>query len=170
MLHHVGVVIYRLFFHPLSKFPGPWYYAATPITKLVQHNVRGLFPLQAKELHDRYGDFVRVSPNTLSIEGPALWKDVLGHKPPGQLEWLRYRSVASLLPEEELTFVLYPTQQHRALRRVFGPAYSESAVLEQEPIIASGVDLLMTRLEETERKPTDICLWFLSATFDITGP
>ena len=122
-----------------------------------------------RELHEEYGEIVRVSPKILSIEGQSVWKDVFGHKPTSQPEWPRFLNIFSLMPQEERSFMFYLKDEHRPIRRVLAPAFSDSALLEQEPIITSHINLLMTRLEEQNGKPLDISMWALFTTFDLIG-
>ena len=35
LIHRIVIIIYRVYFHPLAKFPGPWYYAASRLPHLV---------------------------------------------------------------------------------------------------------------------------------------
>lgn len=52
---------YRLFFHPLKRFPGP---LAARVTALwiVKENIPDLlFYRELRTLHQKYGDFVRIS-------------------------------------------------------------------------------------------------------------
>ena len=56
-----SMTVYRLLFHPLRSFPGP---IAARITSLwtIKQNVPDLdLYVKMRSLHDRYGDFVRIS-------------------------------------------------------------------------------------------------------------
>jgi len=62
----IGYVIYQRFFHPLSKFPGPFLASLTDLWKiynLASHRA----PEMMQDLHDRYGQIVRIGPNDLSF-------------------------------------------------------------------------------------------------------
>jgi hypothetical protein len=64
-----SLIIYRLFFNPLNKFPGPY------LNRLSTFNlVFRLSNFDANkhfyELHQKYGKFVRIGPNDLSITEP----------------------------------------------------------------------------------------------------
>ena len=80
--HIVGlfssIIIYRLYFHRLRKFPGPslagvtsWYANILSAQKL--HNFEVL-----DNLHSRYGDYVRVGPRELSIKDPRALPIIYG--------------------------------------------------------------------------------------------
>lgn len=60
----ISVVVYRLFFHPLRRFPGP---VLARLTKLYGTWLAGKESMYHKELqvmHDKYGDFVRTGMST----------------------------------------------------------------------------------------------------------
>ncbi|CAI7658254.1 unnamed protein product [Penicillium bialowiezense] len=66
ILYSIALVVYRLFFHPLTKYPGPrlaaithWYAACIAW--------RGDLHIKSREWHDRYGDIVRFAPNGLTF-------------------------------------------------------------------------------------------------------
>jgi hypothetical protein len=54
-----SMVVYRLFFHRLRKFPGPWaakvskFYGASLAAKTVQYHK------DVARMHEQYGDFIR---------------------------------------------------------------------------------------------------------------
>ncbi len=60
---------------------------------------------------------------------------------------------------------------HARMRRVMIHAFSESALRDQEPLVASYCDLLIQRLhQETQAKNiVDIAAWLNFASFDIIG-
>jgi hypothetical protein len=66
-------IIYRLYFHPLAKFPGPILNALSPVPGIVSL-LRGRIPLDNKVLHDKYGSVVRVSPTELSYSSAQAWE------------------------------------------------------------------------------------------------
>lgn len=56
VLYWFGLVAYRLFFHPLAKFPGPRLAAATSWYEAYYEIIqRGQFSNKISELHDKYG-------------------------------------------------------------------------------------------------------------------
>ncbi|KAJ5748313.1 uncharacterized protein N7511_010009 [Penicillium nucicola] len=66
LLWGVTLIIYRYFFHPLAKYPGPrlaaitnWYTAF--------YAWRGDLHIQNRKWHEKYGDIVRYGPNNLDF-------------------------------------------------------------------------------------------------------
>lgn len=57
IVYGIGLVFYRLTFHPLAGFPGPWLAAATWWYEFY-HDTRlggGLYIWRIEELHKKYG-------------------------------------------------------------------------------------------------------------------
>lgn len=53
-----GLVVYRLYFHPLAKFPGPKYAAISRWHEFYYEVVKkGQFTFKVQELHRKYGRF-----------------------------------------------------------------------------------------------------------------
>ncbi|KAF3026714.1 hypothetical protein E8E14_014727 [Neopestalotiopsis sp. 37M] len=63
----ISMVVYRVFFHRLRKFPGPWaakvskFYGASLAAKTVQYHK------DVARMHEQYGDFIRTGPRELAI-------------------------------------------------------------------------------------------------------
>ena len=66
-LYLFGLVIYRLYFHPLAKFPGPKYAAISRWHEFYYEVVKqGQFTFKVQELHKKYGSL------RSSISGPQI--------------------------------------------------------------------------------------------------
>lgn len=78
-------VCYNVFFHPLRKFPGPLWMGASRISYCYRL-VTGRLPFDILELHRRYGEVVRIAPNELVFANAQAWKDIMGHRGPGEPE------------------------------------------------------------------------------------
>ncbi|KAJ5673431.1 hypothetical protein N7507_002558 [Penicillium longicatenatum] len=72
-------VIYHLYFHPLSRFPGPKSHAISRIPYF-RRAIKGTLPFDMLDLHNKYGDIVRIAPDELAFSYPDAWKDIMGHK------------------------------------------------------------------------------------------
>ncbi|KAK1712990.1 hypothetical protein CaCOL14_012378 [Colletotrichum acutatum] len=72
-------VLYRIFFHPLRKIPGPWYAAATYWYEFYQDVIlNGNYIKKYPDLHAKYGSVVRVSPSRVHISDPDYFKEPYG--------------------------------------------------------------------------------------------
>ena len=71
IIHYGGLVVYRIWFHPLAKFPGPkiaaltyWYESYYDLIR----NGGAQYPRRIREMYARYGQVVRINPDgTLGI-------------------------------------------------------------------------------------------------------
>ena|SRR6202035_739930 len=65
--------IYRRYFHPLSKYPGPF---LASITRwwMVSEIFGGHHEQHIRELHKKYGPIVRIAPNEVAISDPEAVK------------------------------------------------------------------------------------------------
>jgi len=78
ILYFLSICFYNIFLNPLRSYPGPKLWAASNIL-LSYHTLRGRLPFATKELHDIYGDVVRIGPNHLSYICGDAWDDIYGH-------------------------------------------------------------------------------------------
>lgn len=72
LLYSVSTVVYRLYFDPLSTFPGPKLAAATLLYEAYYDVVkRGQYTFKIRELHKKYGLFLTFDlPTTLTRYRP----------------------------------------------------------------------------------------------------
>ena len=77
LAYGVALVIYPLFFHPLSKFPGPKIAAST---LWYEHYydvlLEGKWVWKIKEMHEMYGPIVRINPHELHIKDPEFYQEI----------------------------------------------------------------------------------------------
>lgn len=58
ILYYIGLIIYRLYFHPLAKFPGPKLAAASLGYEFYYDVIlRGKFMWRIQEMHRQYGEY-----------------------------------------------------------------------------------------------------------------
>jgi hypothetical protein len=79
VLSLAGFLIYRLFFAPLSKFPGPKITAVTQLW-IMYHEFKGDRTIQIDKLHSRYGPVVRISPDEVSFNNHEGLREIYGIK------------------------------------------------------------------------------------------
>ncbi|CAK7223994.1 hypothetical protein SEUCBS140593_005423 [Sporothrix eucalyptigena] len=162
-------VIYNLFVSPLRSYPGPWLNAATPIPFLY-HLLKGNQCQYFEDLHNQYGDVVRVTPNQLSYVAADAWKDVYERRPGHAL--LEKEPNFYLHPGDNVpSIVTAPRNIHIRMRRLYSHAFSEKALRDQEPLINNYVDLLIRRLaqESSKGNAVDIVRYYNWTAFDIIG-
>ncbi|KAI1661842.1 cytochrome P450 [Daldinia decipiens] len=133
-IYVVGLVIYRLFFHPLAKYPGPVIAKITDAYQLY-HAWKGDRHLEFWRLHEKYGKVVRFGPNSVSFNSNTALKDIYGFK-------------SNVRKAEFYDAFVHPASNthntrdkalHARKRRVLSQAFSDGAVKEMERYILANV-------------------------------
>ena len=77
ILYRCAIILNRLYFHPLSAFPGPKLTAATYLVELYYDLFEGeggqLFRAH-RDWHRKYGPIVRINPDELHIQDSSYWE------------------------------------------------------------------------------------------------
>ena len=166
LLSIVLEIVYNLYFHPLRKFPGPWYRAGLLWPSLWE-SITGDQVFNETYLHDKYGPVVRVAPNTLSFNGGTAWKDIYGIKV-GQKQLQKDPSFYLAQPKHLTKDIIAADDiGHARMRKLLAHAFSEAATKEQESLINEHIDLFIKQLRK--RDVADIMTWLNFLTFDIIG-
>lgn len=172
----VSVAIYRIYFHPLSKYPGPLLAKLTSVV-WTYHFVKGDIIKWNDQLHTKYGKTVRLGPDRLSFINPRAWKDIYGHKH-GQ-----YRPNVKNLERfvGKLTSNVHPMATeptmagHAAQKKQFNYAFSDRALTEQEGLIGKYIDRLVQvpkkgiAASPDNKLEVDVAKLYNFTTFDIMG-
>ncbi|KAF7118574.1 hypothetical protein CNMCM5793_008108 [Aspergillus hiratsukae] len=165
-----GQAYYNIYLHPLRKFSGPKLAASSNICYL-WWSVSGRIHAKLKELHDQYGDVVRISPTTLVYRSPNAWKDIYGHRKNGAGSFVKDPDF--YIPSPNGGHILNASDaDHARQRRLLSHAFSEKALREQESLVQHYVDLLVEKLRAecaASRSTVDIMKWYNYTTFDIIG-
>ncbi|KAG9235188.1 cytochrome P450 [Amylocarpus encephaloides] len=162
---------YRVFFHPLAKYPGPLLAKLTDWYS-VYHAYIGDRHLEFYRCHETYGPIFRYGPNSLSINSNTALKIIYGHK--SNVQKSQFYSV---FPPTKDTFNTHSSinkAQHARKRRVISHAFSDSAVKNMEKYILANVRTLTSRLGEGAREkgwsvPQNMADWANYLTFDVMG-
>lgn len=167
-------VVHRIFFHSLSKFPGPWINAVSPLPEVLAI-VAGRQHAYHRRLHEKYGPVVRVSPNELIFCGADAWDDIYGNKP-GEPDMEKSPLQAGGLPQHipARALTLAPWNDHVRQRKAWAYGFSNTALLGQEPLIQTHINKLIASLyrlagKSGEFKAVDMAAWLTYTTFDIIG-
>jgi len=74
LAYYATLICYRLFLHPLSRFPGPWFAAVSRwYEAYYEVYLSGQFTFKIAELHKEYGPLIRISPCELHINDPTFY-------------------------------------------------------------------------------------------------
>lgn len=166
----LAFVLYRLFLHPLAKYPGPLTHRVCGLPTLY-HAWRGDLHHHFYELHHRYGDYVRYSPNKLSICNTMAVNDIYGfNKNVGKPE--EFYSAFRINAHAINTFNTSSKEAHRRKRRIMAKAFSEAALISYEDLIAEKVAEFMEKMRKihvVSNGEADFAYEFNCLMLDIMG-
>ncbi|KAE8389477.1 cytochrome P450 [Aspergillus alliaceus] len=162
--------MYRLFLHPLSKFPGPKL-AAMSNLPYVNWIITGQLHSRIRQLHDRHGDVVRIRPNALTYRNPQAWPDIYGHRKQGTPSFRKDPEFYLPSASGASHIVNANNEDHARFKRLLTHAFSERSLREQEAIIMTYIDLFIDRLRSAAfaQESVDMAHWLNFLTFDIIG-
>ncbi|KAI1380472.1 cytochrome P450 [Hypoxylon crocopeplum] len=166
-------IIYNLYLHPLSKYPGPLLGRSTLLWRFY-HSVAGRFHRRVDEQHKKYGPVVRLAPNELSFASIESWKDIYGHATAGRQTCIKsefYEVFGGGFNSTCIGSERNPTE-HGRMRKSLSAAFSTKALLEQEEIVNGNVDAFVRRVGADGgpgTKGLNMTKWFEMIAFDILG-
>ena len=146
-------IIYTLWFHPLSRIPGPkiWIISRIPYARTLRN---GDFASTVRSFHNRYGPVVRLAFDEVSFIDAQAWTDIYGLHPGGKFPknpiWLRQAINGAH------SIISAPEADHARFRRILSNAFTDQTLKEQAPIIDSYVDLLISQLREKAASGTSV--------------
>ncbi|KAK5651119.1 hypothetical protein OQA88_13258 [Cercophora sp. LCS_1] len=137
ILYLLTLAIYRLFLHPLSKFPGPRLAALTNWYEFY-HDVlhQGQFTTHIQHLHKIHGPIIRITPTELHISDPSYFDTLYsrsGHRD-------KYHYFANRFGGASDSFSTVDHDQHRMRRKAISPFFSAGRIADFQPVIREKVD------------------------------
>ncbi|KAJ5369456.1 hypothetical protein N7509_014068 [Penicillium cosmopolitanum] len=163
-------LLYRKWLHPLAHFPGP---ASAAVSNLpyVKWVISGQLHQRLRELHDEYGDVVRIRPNSLVYRSSQAWKDIYGHRKGGALPFIKDPEFFTPAPPGHAHLINANEADHARQRRLLSHAFSDRVMRDQEPLIMSHVNTFIQKLKDKAREGEviDMTDWLNFLTFDIVG-
>lgn len=149
-------MVYNACIHPLSSFKGPFWARSTPFyftylfAKKRSH-------LQTRELHQEYGSVVRLGPNLLSFDDPALLPEVY-HR---NVEKTPFYSTG-LAGEKPPLLQIQSHDAHKEQMKALAPSYSMHNLKLLEDEVEERVHMVISTLRERHcrrNKPADLSEW-----------
>ena len=147
------------FFDKLRSFPGP-VAAKCSSFWLVQRCRRTRRSESVMALHRKYGDFVRVAPNHISINRPEAVAEIYGHKT-GFVKSDFYDAFLQVTP---VVFNCRGVPTHQRKRKYMNPAFSARALQDFEPYMDEELRKWQAKLLEMTEGPDqatvlDFAVW-----------
>ncbi|KAI7191085.1 cytochrome P450 monooxygenase-like protein [Hortaea werneckii] len=153
---------------PLNKVPGPWYARWTNIPlKLAVVAGRRIHYVHA--LHNKYGPYVRISPNEVAINDPRGFKQVHGIGSGfTKADW--YLHLVDL--DRPGVFAMTDQRAHAARRKMFARPFSKTHLREHwEGTVREKVDLALSRMQDELQTAgtVDVLKWWTLMATDVSS-
>jgi cytochrome P450 len=142
--HILFLLIYRLYFHPLAKYPGPFLAKITSLYSAYHGYVRDIH-IDVQACHEKYGNFVRYGPNKLLFNTVNGVQDTYGLK--SNVKKARFYSQfhQGLLPS---ALSAYDKDDHIPRRKALNPSFSDAALKNYDAAIAKHTDIFINKMVE----------------------
>ncbi|KAI5460880.1 cytochrome P450 [Mariannaea sp. PMI_226] len=146
LIYVVLTAIYRLYFSPLAKFPGPKLAALTSWYNGYYDLVSGgQYIWEIDEMHRKYGPIVRTRPDALHVNDPAFIDTLYSQSPKHRRE--RYWTVLQTVQAPGSILATQDHDLHRRRRAVLNPYFSSQNVRRLSPVINDTLSNLLRRME-----------------------
>ncbi|KAI1416535.1 cytochrome P450 [Hypoxylon sp. FL1857] len=156
----------------LNKYPGPFLASLTDWWRF--WDVYGQRPeLTHRKLHAKYGDVVRLGPNTLSFADPKALKTIYGLNK-GFVKSDFYVVQQSVVKGHSLASLFSTTDNnfHAQFRRCVNSAFAMSALVQYEPFVDNTTKIFLKQTERLFAGNPDGCdftQWLQFYAFDVIG-
>ncbi|TVY15568.1 Tryprostatin B 6-hydroxylase [Lachnellula arida] len=158
-----SLIIYRGFFHPLNKFPGPFGARISNFWFSAQLK-NGDSYKKLEKLHGKYGDFLRIGSSDLSIIHPKAVHAIYG---------LGSKCTKAAWYDLTYPMVSLQTIRQKALhdhrRRIWSTVFSDKALRGYEDRMKTYRSQLVYQINTFGGQPVNVTKWFNLYTFDVMG-
>ncbi|KAJ6120464.1 hypothetical protein N7523_004744 [Penicillium sp. IBT 18751x] len=160
-------ILYKVFKSPLRHIPGP---ITTRFTRLPLKlaTISGQQIYYIHDLHQRYGQIVRISPTEVSVSSLPDFKEI--HRVGSgfvKSDWY-----SSFTPGREGVFAMQDVKKHAQRRKLFARPFSKSAIRSSwEHVVKEKVQLMVSQIWN-ELETTGICdilKWSTFLATDVSG-
>ncbi|KAI0405460.1 putative cytochrome P450 [Xylaria palmicola] len=147
-VYTLGLVFYRIYLHPLAKFPGPklaaatgWYETYIDLFRWPQGN----FMEDISKWHRKYGPIVRINPHEIHV-CDSTWLDTL-YTGPAYGKRDKYPPTAYMTGTPRGVFGTVSHELHRLRRGAINPLFSKSGAAAAVPMIYEHTEKLLARIQ-----------------------
>ncbi|KAI0013031.1 cytochrome P450 [Xylariaceae sp. FL0662B] len=141
------LVIYRLYFSPLARFPGPRIAAATGWYEFYyQFWLNGKYIYEIEKMHKKYGPIVRVNPEELSIHDPEFYNELYVTENRRRTD--HYDNFGKGIGFDDSHLFTKEHDLHRIRRKALEPFFSKLGINRLQPVIAEVALQLESRIRE----------------------
>ncbi|KAJ4382010.1 hypothetical protein N0V86_002336 [Didymella sp. IMI 355093] len=148
LAYGVLLALYRIYLHPLSKYPGPRLAAATRWYEFYFDVIkRGRFAWEIKRMHEVYGPVVRVTPDELHVSEPAFYDELYAGVSKRRD---KYAQAYNLSLVEGSSWTTTDHALHRNRRAAVAPFFNLTAIRQFDPVIRAKLELLSQKFKRCQ--------------------
>ncbi len=141
---HAVKVIYRLYLHPLAKFPGPKLAAGTFLYEGYYDVIkRGKYVHRIEEMHRQYGPIIRINPQELHVYDPTFFDSVYS----GNGKWAKPPYMVRSMDPGFSAFGTLDHDHHRLRRGALNRFFSKQKVSALQHVVQDLANKLCEKLE-----------------------
>ncbi|KAJ4377723.1 hypothetical protein N0V83_000552 [Neocucurbitaria cava] len=156
-------IIYRIFFHPLSKVPGPPLARVTKLWLVWHVRKRAGGPVFFPSLHKKYGPLVRIAPDqVLACSEEAVRLGYAAGTRFVKGDWYQVTAAPDKKQRQEMHLDLFTEMnmdRYRRQRRAIGPAYSIAGLEKHEALLDGYLEQYIARLKSLEGEKVELAEW-----------
>ncbi|KAM0329276.1 hypothetical protein ACHAQA_004581 [Verticillium albo-atrum] len=147
VVYWVFVAIRRLYFSPLTKFPGPKLAALTTWYAAYHDVIRGgQYTFVVEEMHRKYGPIVRIMPDVLHVNDPSFVDQLYAPQSAAHRRDKAW-TVLNFFQQHYASLATGPHDLHRPRRAAMGRFFSQQNVRRLTPVINETLFDLIRRIE-----------------------
>lgn len=165
--YFVFLAVYRLYLHPLAKYPGPKIAALTVWYEFYYDAIKqGRYTFEIERMHEQYGPIVRISPDELHVNEPAFIEQLYTG---GGKKRDKYPYFSNQFGIPDSVFGTDSHDLHRLRRGALNRFFSKASVTKLEPIIHSAIEKLGSQMDgyAGTGNPVPMTMAFSCMTTDI---
>jgi len=145
-------IIYNLCFHPLARFPGPKLWAISRLPFVV-NLLHGSLIKRQRQLHEQYGDVVRMAPDEISFANEEAWNDIYSWRK-GHKRALRDPAFA-VAPEGQADNLITTSNVkfHARVRGLVSTSFTEESLSSQATLVEGHADMFVSQFHRAATIP-----------------
>jgi cytochrome P450 len=171
-------IVYNLYFHPLSNFPGPKFWAASRLP-FIYCLLTGKLIKRERQFHKKYGEIIRLAPDEVSFANEQAWTDIYsfrrGHKravrdkayyvgesstPRSKPARYTNHTIPLTMPapndQADNLITTNDVKFHARVRTLLSNSFTEDSLRSQHPLIHHHADMLVAKLRELATAPENL--------------
>ncbi|RPA85284.1 putative cytochrome P450 monooxygenase [Ascobolus immersus RN42] len=159
-------IIYLRYFHPLAKFPGPFWGSITDLYSCYIYLTKEQH-LRELELHKKYGPIVRYKPNLVLVDDPN-YLPVIYHK---HVDKTAFQKASGLGFSSAVVSAL-PHKEHAALKKRVAPSFTMTNIRGMEGAVDTRVREWITRIDQDfaqKKMAMDFGPWSQYYAYDVVS-